>query len=45
MGFSIYYCKTDPPKKTKIKITGGGPPLYYSRSNIILREIHFSEYQ
>ena len=32
LGFSIYYCKADPPLKKK-KI--GGPPLYYCRCNIM----------
>ena len=34
LGFSIYYCKADPPKKRKSKL--GGTPLYYCRCNIIL---------
>ena len=29
LGFSIYYCKADPPKKKKKKI-GGDPPLLLS---------------
>ena len=31
LGFSIYYCKADPPLKKKIR---GGTPLYYCRCNI-----------
>ena len=33
LGFSIYYCKADPPLKKEKKI--GGPPLYYCRCNIM----------
>ena len=33
LGFSIYYCKADPPLKKEKKIEG--PPLYYCRCNIM----------